>query len=478
MSCFFRVIFLVCLAGIVSACAPVAVEIPTISPTAEIAVAPTQVQTATAVATALSVATVLPTVTMLPTDTPIPLPTFTVTSTNTPSPTVTPLPPPSCPEPSTVAPFALPPNVVELKTAILDFVNKGGQWDVLLALLDELEIEHDAIQADMDGDGLMETAVYVQLADEDGTPHHAWWVLRCSYTNEYKVIYELQGNWAFHRYFIADDLNNDGRSEIIEVGGFAGSACHLEPRVWSWQAAGIVDLSPDHLELELGCTSDDRVVLRDMNGDGVKEMILAGETGGHLSDAPARGITQTLTLQDSRYKLESTSFASADLRIHVLDDAQRALDAGDLPSAVVYYTQAAYQEMITAQSYLLLFPHVLEDIPEADSYQKGFALFRLFVIQLATKNEEEAGLVLMDIDTQYLENTPGHEFAILAHIFKDAFAEEGNRGKACLQVVAYIADHYENQDPPLTSHFYWGDDIASYGTPHSFCPVFNVNALP
>lgn len=471
MSCFFRLTFFVFLMGVMSACGPAAVATPVSTPTAKIVVIPTQVQTVTPVSTAL------PTATMFPTDTLTPLPTFTATPTATLLPTAT--PPPSCPEPNTVAPFALPANVLELKWAMLAFVNGGGQWDALLALLEELDIDHDAIHADMNGDGLMETAVYAQLADEDGSPRHVWLVLSCTSFKEYQVIYYGEGTWSFHRYFIADDLNNDGRSEIIQVGGFAGSACELWPTAWLWQAGGIVDTSSgDRVEPQLGCTANDRVILQDTNGDGIKEMIVVGQTVSHPMYGPTRGITQTFTLQDDEYKLESTLFAPADLRIHVLDDAQRALDAGDLPLAIVYYTQAAYQDMMRGESYALSDTDASGYRTEADSYQKGFALFRLFVIKLATGNEEEAGYILTDLDTQYLENTPGHEFAILGHVFKAAFAEEGHREKACLQVATYIADHYENQDPPLTSHFDWGINIAAYFTPDSFCPVFNVNAAP
>jgi hypothetical protein len=463
-----RLLLLALLLLLVSACAISTLESP-VAQQPEIVVdpSPTQTETPTIVASLVS--------TRSPTITPLPSSTSTLIPTKTPSPT--PIPSPSCPKPGKAAPFDLPSTTTELQASILAFVNEGGQWDDLWALLDEMGIEHDAIQANMTGDGIMETAVYALMYEEDYTPDHAWWIFKCT-TNQYELVHDRRGTWAFHSHFIADDLNNDNRSEIIKVGGFAGSACALEPKVWSWQVDKIVDLSPNHLELELGCAIDQRVILQDINGDGVKEMILTGETVGHLDYAPIRGITQTFTLQDAGYKLENTVFAPADLRIYVLDDAQRALDAGDLPLAVLHYTQAAYDEMMTAESYSLSYPYLSGYLPDANVYQKALAFFRLFVIQLATGNEEDANSTLAELNTLYLENMPGHEFVILAQIFFDAFRENINLRESCERVTEYVSEHYndyiQTEPPRLTSHFYWGANIASYTTPDSFCPVFTL----
>jgi hypothetical protein len=448
---------------LVSACVTSTLENPVSQqPEVTVNLSPAQTETPTIIASPTS--TIPPTIALLAS------PTFTPIPTEFPAPT----PAPSCSEPGMAAPFAFPSTTTELQASILTFINEGGQWDDLRLLLDEMEIRNDVIQADMNGNGLMETAVYAVLYVED-IPDHAWWIFQCT-TNQSEIIYDVKGNWAFHSHFIADDLNNNNRSEIIQVGGFAGSACTLEPRVWSWQADGIVDLSPNHLELELGCAVDQRIILLDTNGDGVKEMILVGDTVGHLDRAPVRGITQTFTLQDKGYKLESTVLAPTNLRMHVLDDAQRALDASDLTLAVLHYTRAAYEEMSTIESYYLF----ARDI-DADIYQRGFALFRLFVIQLATENNEDAHSLLAELKALYLENMPGHEFVSLAQTFFDTFRENRSLRESCERVTEYVSEYYHDytqaEPLPLTSHYYWGANIASYTTPDSFCPIFTVPSV-
>lgn len=463
---YLRILFLVCPIVLVAACATSPLDNSVIQqPEIAVNLSPTEIETPTTLPSPVS--TISQTITVLSSSTPMSI------STKTLSPTVTPLP--SCPKANKVEYFNLPSTIAELQASILTFINEGGQWNDLWALLDEMEIKYDAVQADMTGDGIMETAVYALLYDENHTPNHVWWIFQCT-TNQYSLVYDIRGTWAFHSYFITDDLDNDDRLEIIEVGGFAGSACDLEPKVWSWQNDRIIDLSPDYLELELGCATNQQIILQDINDNGTKEMILTGETVAHIDYAPIRTITQTFALQGSGYELQSTVYAPADLRIHVLDDAQRALDGGDLPLAIQHYTQAAYEEMMTTESYQLAYPYMSGYLPDADTYQKGFALFRLFVIKLATGDEEGANSILRELNILYPENMLGHEFVILSQTFFDAFRENRSLEESCKRTTEYVSKHYEDQtqtdSPTLTSHFYWGLNIASYMTPDSFCPVF------
>ena len=182
-------------------------------------------------------------------------PTAVPTQTSTPTPTAT--PDPTCPEAGSAAPFTYPADTTELQASILVYLNAGGQWQDLFALLDELEIEHDWVQADMNGDGVMETAVYTLISDKDHMPYHTWWLLQCN-SEKYSTIHQTWGNWVYPDYFLVDDLNNDGRSEIIVAKRFAGSACNLEPLVWIWQSDEIIQFSLAFLDLELGAPQTTR----------------------------------------------------------------------------------------------------------------------------------------------------------------------------------------------------------------------------
>lgn len=401
----------------------------------------------------------------------------TATSHPTEIPISTPVTPSSPPSIGNVTSFVYPQNTMLLETYVLTFLNAGGQWDELSSLLRELEINYDMIRVDMNGDGEMETAVYAKIIDNHSMSDHAWWVFQRNTASQYKIIYQTRGDWGFHDQFITDDVNGDHLTDIVIVGGFAGSACSLEPTILVWRTNRIINISPSYQELELGCSAQQRVLFQDVDDDGIQELVVIGETVGHMESAPPRGITQTFTLEDSGYKLVETTFAPADLLIHVIDDAQRALNRGDISSAIIYYEQAVYEDFNTVESYLFSQNlQITNHHPHA--YQKAFALFRLFVIQSAIGNETEAEFNFMKLKEHYSKSQPGYEFTILSQVFFDAYKENKNLVEACQQVTIYTAEQLDgdgNEKPSLTHHFYWGGNIASYTSPDSFCPIFSVS---
>ena len=406
-------------------------------------------------------ATAVPTQTATSSPTPIP----TATPTNTPSPTST--PDPTCPEPGTATPFAYPADTTALQASILAYLNAGGQWEDLLALLDELEIEHDWIQADMNGDGVMETIINMMIENEMDR-NFIVSIYHCQ-ASQYSHLFTLDfGPYHFHRNTIVDDVNNDRNQDIILVDGFFGSACDLEPVVLSWQTDGIVEYSPPYNQLILGCSGKDQVILQDTDGDGLKEMILIGSTVYHPDYAPPREITQTFKLLDDRYEAIKIEYAPANLRVHLLTDAQNALDAGELIQAAEYYEQAAHDNSLgNVESYT--FQTVLDE-NEKDfpmEYQQSFALFRLAIIQFVLRDESASIETLDELKNNYQEGQPGHEFVIITETLLNLLAADQDINLACQEITNLIQNDY----PKLGAHFYWGG-AAFYHT-QTFCPIIS-----
>lgn len=439
------------------------------------AVQPTPTIPSEVVIVALPTQTPEPTLTVTPTATtePTAVPTQTATSSPTPTPSPTATPDPSCPEPGSAAAFAYPADTTELQTSILAYLNAGGQWEDLFALFDELGIEYDWVQADMNGDGVEETAVYAKMQPAEYEYEKGWWIFHCKSDN-YQAVYSTVGSiYGFHDYFEVDDVNNDGQFEIIKIGGYATSACHWIPVIWSWQSGEIVDLFTDRIYP--GCSIHDRMILQDLDDDNLKEIIVVGTTVVHLDNAPPRIITQTFSFEETGYTLTNKIFAPAEYRFQLLDDAQRALDESNLPLAISYYSQAAHYDISTLNSKYFSSPEIAKEHGEEpdypDAYQKAFALFRLATIQLVLEDNDTANNALTELITAYSEDQQGFEFVQLTQIFFDTFNQEKNQVDACNQVTDFVSEHYTDW-PQLTSHFYWGANITAYHTPESFCPVF------
>lgn len=442
------------------------------------AVACTPVESAGPTAVSIAeVVTLIPATRTLPqpaatnTQTPQP-PTSTPTSTPSPSDTPSPTPDFTCPEPNIPAPFTQPADIEELQNLILTYLNAGGQVADLANLVSSLEIDGDIVTVDMNGDGVLEMVLNLAVAADESEPKdHTTWVLQCR-VGQYHVIYTIDwGWWYFYDSTFFDDLNGDGNSEAIIIGGFSGSACALEPTVLGWRNDSIVDYSPAHSELQLGCSLETQVILEDLDNNGVKELIIAGEAVAHLEFGPLRGITQTFSLQDQSYKLIATEFAPADSRVHVLDDAQRAFDAGDFSLAAQLYDRAATDDSLWDRySYNYLSPQLAEarglsGIDYPGEYQRAFALFRLAVIELIMQEAEKAATTLTKLKENYYEGMPGYEFAVLTQVFKDSLAGGQRPLEACQTITNLITANY----PSLESHFYWGGNIAWYQN-ETLCP--------
>jgi hypothetical protein len=436
---------------------------PALTAPSEIVALPSNTPTATFIPT--KTATAAATITPSPTQPATPVP----TATSSPSPA--PTPDPSCLEPGSAAPFAYPADTTELQASILAYLNAGGQWQDLMTLLDELEIEHDWVQADMNGDGVEETAVFTEVLDEHNSNDQAWMIFSCQSKN-YKLGYLAQSYYGFHDYFQTEDIDNDGNLEIISVGGAARSACTSGVFILGMQDSEIIEYAPDY---SVDCSYDEnRVVIDDIDGDGIKEIKLSGWTVSHLDYAPSRLVTYTFSLEDSKYELLSTEMAPSDLRIHILDDAQRALNDENLNLALEYYNQAAYDNTLeSTYSYNFGALSTAKELDFPEEYQRAFALFRLVTIQRMLDNSDDANIALKTLVKTYSENQPGHEFVVLAQIFIDAFSQDENLDDACRQVKEFILENY-SISPSLTSHFYWGSNIAFYQTPESFCPIFTI----
>lgn len=415
-------------------------------------------------ATAEVVAQITPTNTTQPTATATLEPTATPSPTATSLPTATATPNLACPAGGQATSFTLPTDETDFQNKVQTFLSEGGTVEELMAVAEQLELLHDTAEVDLNGDGINEFGVYLGATTVD-IRSHMWLVVQCL-NSQYQILYEAIGMYAFHHSFMVQDVDNNQQDELVVLSGFLGSACAFEPQIWSWRDGQVVGFSLNHLEAQLGCPSE--LVLEDKDGDNILELILVGYTVSHMDSPPPRLITQTLALTEGSYQLVEAVYAPAVYRMELLSDAQRALNEGDLTLASYFYTQAAYEEIDTIGSYLYHHTEV-EESPQ--SYQKAFALFRLMVVQLAL-GEEAAGVSLADLQTIYPADVPGHEFTVLAQLFYESYAKNQDNAEACLAVTNYIEAHYDPADqPPLTSHFYWGSSDVSYNRPVDLCPV-------
>ena len=377
----------------------------------------------------------------------------------------------TCPQPGVHAILEKPVDFLEFLENLVAYLNTGGTIEQLPERLEALDIGYEIFPVDMNSDGIMEVVLNVTVPSEESIPSdRGTSVLQCR-GGSYQLAFNVW--WGYYHYFdytFADDVNNDGNMDVIIAGGFAGSACDLEPTVLIWSSGKIIDASPDYRELELGCSHQDIISTEDIDGDGTKELILSGWTVGHLDYAPPRTITQTFALQNSTYRLQTTELGPPEYLVHVLDDAQRALDSGDWTLASQLYEDAAQnQSLSTVSSYNIAPPQMAEELGiEPDhptEYQQAFALFRLTALHTVLGNTAEADWALAQLQERFSEGVPGFELTSLALLLVDSLQQGRTPKFSCEIVMREIEKSY----PELSSHYYWGTNIAWYRE-ETICP--------
>jgi hypothetical protein len=403
----------------------------------------------------------------LATLTPIPL-TQTPSVTATPSPTTTPNF--SCPQPGGSATLEKSMDFPEFSENLVAYLNQVGTIEQLPAQLGALDIEHEIFPVDMNGDGILELVLNTTVPFEESSPRdHITSILQCR-DGSYQIIFEAYwGYWHYFDFTFSDDVNNDGNMDVIIMGGFAGSACALEPTILILNDGEILDVSPN-LESSFGCSDKNSISISDVDNDGIKEFIISGPTIEHTESPPPRIITQTFALQNSTYRLQTIELGPPETLVHLLDDAQKALDDSEWGLAAQFYKNVAQNQSLGAfYSYHIAPFHMAEELgvepDHPQEYQQAFALFRLAALQTVLGNKVEADWALAQLQERFPEGTPGSELTSLALLLVDSLQQGNSPESSCEIVLQEIEQSY----PQLAAHYYWGYNIAWYRN-ETICP--------
>ena len=378
------------------------------------------------------------TATITPSATPTNSKTPTASATFTPS--LTPTLEAVCPDNSVPESINAFHNSSELQESILTYLNHGGKLTELMATLDNFTdpgILNHGVEADLNGDDVLGTIMTIDVLEASNEEDHSRILVLQCLGGEYKVVYaNLGGLFRFlpHPITIVD-LNGDLSFEFVIESEIRRSAWGWGLYIYSWQNGEVVDLFTNTGGERLG--EGNEWELKDINGDGIDEVLITGYTIFHPDSGFPRGLIQTFELQDGKsYSLISTEYLPPEFRHHALEDAQKAYDTGDLVLAASFYNQAAQDNnLINIGSYHLGYHHNNSDSP--NEYQRAFALFRLYSIQWLMDDTQGMAETLDTLHTKYPENTVGGEFTTLIHVLNNEL-ESGKTNQEACQAVSNV----------------------------------------
>ena len=232
-----------------------------------------------------------------------------------------------------------------------------------------------------------------------------------------------------------------------------------------------------YLKDEAGCDERDmtyvsRLIALDPDANGRRGLMLSGTrwTGWGVYPFASRPVRVFYKWQGDELVFNRRVLRPSIFRFHVLEDAQEALDHGDTQMALVSYDRAAADT--TLRDSLSWHEFETSDLDGFDpvkmaqaesiarKYQTAFAHFRILALSADTASLIRLQSIVDLLALRYPEGQPGHEFAELALIFRDEFAQSGDAQLACQAVNAAVEQDYLNLTGMDGHVGNWGDEGA------------------
>ena len=336
---------------------------------------------------------------------------------------------------------------------------------------------------DLTGDGVLEVILGIQR----------FYVFGCQ-QGSYRTLLNLpaDSNALSPTIVGIEDANRNGIPELTlltdreSLGGRTF-------RVYEWDGQRLKNLLmvddpnyPEAGEIRL-VSPDSQVVYRDVDGDGIKELLAVEGTpvGQVYADGlPWRKDTRTYKWNGSHFVFMRRTFGPPVYRFQAVQDADRAVLSGDDNRALDLYQQVIYNEQLEwwsperrkfLQEGYLGFPagEPTPAPPQADPTEYGnlaaYARYRIMILYAGRGKPDDARLVYTSIQKLYQAGKPGYSYAELARVFWEDYAQSLNPAQACARAAGYAAAYPDMVLAPVGGDFHgWQSKVYQ---PEDICPI-------
>jgi hypothetical protein len=399
----------------------------------------------------------LPGQAVLPTDTPIPSP----PPTEPPPPTATLPPDQICVHPQAHSPLEAG-AFDNYPGEILGFLNAGGTVDDLIQNLNNLEIANEPPTAqwvDLTGDGRNDVALsIINRESQYFVPEGMLLVYTCQ-ASEYVLTYIQLSDDFFGAPAIIHvrDLNDDGLNElIISSPGCGAHTCFEDTRVLSWSGTAF----ENHLE---GNTTDlpfPDVQITDYDQDRIYSLEVVGKGFGSVGAGPQREVTHIWDYDPANgiWVMTEEHLGVSSYRIHMVHDADEALERGEYEVALLLYNQAFNDPG-------------LKDWADPVTEQRNigaYARFKSIVAYLYLGDIDTATSFFVQMGPIFPEEFQQHAFVQMAQLLINSYVADGSIVGGCKAAEDFAAEHADVILEPL-GPAYFGYANREF-TPDDICP--------
>ncbi len=336
---------------------------------------------------------------------------------------------------------------------LVAFLNAGGDWHQIDTQFHQAEYFRwiDIEQIDFDHDGIGEIVIAGRTPfGADRENQNEIDIYQCA-----SADYEL---WTSYKLGYSSGASIVGQEQLfptpysqVVIEYPQGSAFINFYVVFGWNGSQW----SEYFDTATGISS--QFVAYDQDGDQIKEIALIGGTSVSGGGGISRKVISYYKWLINQYVLEKDLLLPSRVRIHYLEDAQNALNLGDVPYAIVLYEKAAYDESLDNVASM---EEIIKDqMDQAGSYQKAFAAFRLAILWLKFDRQDQAAEVIAEMRQTFPAGKPGSEFVEAVEVLQQHLAAGDGPYAACGYVTRFLLSSY----PLIKDHIgYWGAANISY----------------
>jgi hypothetical protein len=310
---------------------------------------------------------------------------------------------------------------------IARYLSAGGPPSLLEGMLRNWGAVADGavVQADTDltGDGPPEIIItlYDPALFQPGVPSAGDLLIYGCAQGGYRLLYSTASapGVMIPELKRVGDMNGDIRNDLVYTQKTCTTAvtCTERLSILTWNAVLGVFRALNDLPID---TTSARVIIADLDGDGVLEVGVSYDPPSDLSAGPGRRALYAWDWDGVNYRLAQIQLDPPAYRIHELHDAD------------VYFGQEDYARAIRAYDRVRDRPDLLPwAIPDEATRLRAYAGLKKMLAQIANSQRANANRTLSALTAENPPGTPGEGYSAVAQAFMDSYNRARDTKRAC-----------------------------------------------
>lgn len=415
--------------------------------------------------------------------TPLPtIPTFTLTFDVSTIVTVTPAPKAECPKKTDHHEILLPQPEQggypsdDIVQPILNFLNSGGNADVLGKILEQLYKTYSPriISVDITNDGVPE--IILDGVINKNSDYSQDYILICNngqFTNPV-IVRDFGKSYPYFPSSIVfiKDLNADGIPEIITKFGYGSGGNSFV--IYGWDGSKFKFIT------EFQAATFTEETIQDLDNNGFRKIIVLSKDSEHDPDQTIRDKIITLVWNGETF-LAVEEYSAPQFRFQAIQDADLATNNGAFQKAISLYQDAIFSDTLgwwSSDRFIQQFQvnHVSPEptptlmAPDPSEYPRlaAYAYYRIMLIHLMQKHESDADTVYKTLQQKFGNDQYGQPYVEMATAFWDAYQSTHKMYDGCVAAIQYAAEHPQILTPlgsdyhGAQSHIYVPADVCPF----------------